>query len=588
MEARTLSIRGIIQNDTLLRIPYFQRRYVWGEDEWARFAVDMESTIENERSYFLGAVILKNEEVSHDDNKNGIGQKYLVIDGQQRLTTLAIYMKVLHMLTGKTLDFKNQYLLDTDVQEPVIIHSCEDKPKFSDIMALETLRDLKGEDNLTKAYMFFKEALKNRKSLHNDLEVLLRMVNSKVKFVVISLSENDDEQQIFDTINSLGVPLTTGELMKNFLYGEADEEAYRTTWKIVFDTDEARAFWEADAAKTRQEKSKENTTIERFFHAFVRVKMWEFKDQLTDAQKRSFVKIGNVFATCKAFVEKFGMNKLDLANEIIMYAKLYREYLNESILDVRVPQHAGIKRISCFINASKNYVVIPYVLYILHVQQNEVERNQIFDYLESYLMRRVLADSKNGSYSEFFSESLISNGIATAKDLKDFISEKNAGSNLAMPSNSAIKLRLRTRTKAMDETMARIVYYLYETKLTSAKDEVFTGGYNNYYAELLMPKPSKSDNSNWPKHKENSQKEEERKQQIGTLGNLFLLDSNGKKELKKKSEEICSVKVNLMKKWSEGIRSNQIFNNLTSWTKEKIEDRNDGLSEVLSKNIWTV
>ena len=41
MEARTLSIRGIIQNDTLLRIPYFQRRYVWGEDEWARFAVDM-------------------------------------------------------------------------------------------------------------------------------------------------------------------------------------------------------------------------------------------------------------------------------------------------------------------------------------------------------------------------------------------------------------------------------------------------------------------------------------------------------------------------------------------------------------------
>ena len=168
MEARTLSIRGIIQNDTLLRIPYFQRRYVWGEDEWARFAVDMESTIENERSYFLGAVILKKEEVSYDDKRNGIGQKFLVVDGQQRLTTLAIYMKVLHMLIGKTQEFKNQYLLDTDVQEPVIIHSCEDKSKFSEIMGLETLRDLKGEDNLTKAYMFFKEALKNRNSMYQD------------------------------------------------------------------------------------------------------------------------------------------------------------------------------------------------------------------------------------------------------------------------------------------------------------------------------------------------------------------------------------------------------------------------------------
>ena len=140
----------------------------------------------------------------------------------------------------------------------------------------------------------------------------------------------------------------------------------------------------------------------------------------------------------------------------------------------------------------------------------------------------------------------------------------------------------------MDEVMARIVFYLYETKLTSANVEVFTGGYNNYYAELLMPKPSRSDNTNWPKHRENSLKEEERKQQIGTLGNLFLLDNNGKKELKKKSEEICAVKVNLMRKWSEGIRSNQIFNDINSWTEKDIEYRNDGLSKVLSEKIRTV
>ena len=347
-------------------------------------------------------------------------------------------------------------------------------------------------------------------------------------------------------------------------------------------------FWESDAAKTRQEKSKENTTIERFFHAFVRVKMWDFKDQLTDFQRKNFVKIGNVFSTCKAFVEKFGMNKLDLANEIIMYAKLYRENLNEDVLDVRIPQHAGIKRISCYINATKNYVVIPYILYVLHVQQNEAERNRIFEYLETYLMRRVLADSKNGSYSEFFSESLIANGIVEAEGLKNFIAEKNDGSNLAMPSNGNIKLRLKTRTKAMDETMARIVYYLYETKLTSAKEEILVGGYNSYYAELLMPKPSSIGSLNWPKHKENSIKEEERKQQIGTLGNMFLLDNNGKKELKKKSDAPCSVKVPLMQKYSEGIRSNQIFNTIVGWTKEEIERRNDGLSEVLSKHIWTV
>ena len=207
MEAGTISIREIIQNNKLFRIPYFQRRYVWGEEEWSRFAMDMESTFENERSYFLGAVILKNEDVSIEDNRNGIGYKYLVVDGQQRLTTLAIYMKVLHMLTGKGQEFMSQYLLE---QEPVIIHSCEDRHKFSEIMSLEIPKKLRGEDNLTKAFNFFIDALGKRKSLHGDLEILLRMVHAKVKFVVIYLSENDDEQQIFDTINSLGVPLTTG------------------------------------------------------------------------------------------------------------------------------------------------------------------------------------------------------------------------------------------------------------------------------------------------------------------------------------------------------------------------------------------
>ena len=42
MEASTLLINGVIQRNTLLRIPYFQRRYVWKEKDWERFAVDME------------------------------------------------------------------------------------------------------------------------------------------------------------------------------------------------------------------------------------------------------------------------------------------------------------------------------------------------------------------------------------------------------------------------------------------------------------------------------------------------------------------------------------------------------------------
>ena len=133
MEASTLFINGVIQKNTLLRIPYFQRRYVWEEEEWNRFAVDMESTLDSERNYFLGALILKEDETTKADKLSGIGKKQLVIDGQQRLTTLCIYMKVLHMITARFDDFSNQYLRGTNVNTPVLIHSHDDIAPFDKI-----------------------------------------------------------------------------------------------------------------------------------------------------------------------------------------------------------------------------------------------------------------------------------------------------------------------------------------------------------------------------------------------------------------------------------------------------------------------
>ena len=108
MDANVCSINGLIQHNCLLRIPYFQRSYVWGEKDWERFADDMESTLTGERDYFLGAVILKDEERQENDSQNGIAKRRMVIDGQQRLTTLSIYMKVLYTLASRNAEFDFQ------------------------------------------------------------------------------------------------------------------------------------------------------------------------------------------------------------------------------------------------------------------------------------------------------------------------------------------------------------------------------------------------------------------------------------------------------------------------------------------------
>ena len=584
MEARTLSISGVIQRNTLLRIPYFQRRYVWNEEDWERFAVDMESTLDSERYYFLGAIILKEENVTMEDKRKGIGKKQLVIDGQQRLTTLSIYMKVLHMLVAKTDDFANQYLQSNDAKDPVIIHSCDDMPQFKKIMHLDALVDMADNNsNILKAYTFFKNFLIERRNKGVNLQDLLNTVNAGVTFVVISLTQEDDEQQIFDTINSLGVPLTTGDLMKNFLYEAQDEDAYKSSWKIIFDTDDARGFWYSDAAKSRQSKSKENTTIERFFHAFVRIKMWDFKGQLTEIQRKSFVKMENIFTSCKAFVEKFGMEKQDLAKEIIEYAKLFKKHLGADVLDIRVPQHFGIKRISCLINATKSYTVIPYVLYILKTVNDEAERNKIFAYLEIYLVRRILSKSSNNNYSDLFSENLIGQRVQTYDALKDYIESKNDELALAMPQLAAIRKCLHNNK--FDESTSRIIYYLYETKLSKTSESSFTEGYNAYICEQFMPKPCSATQTSWPPHDDRDE-EDNRRQLSTTLGNYFLLDVDKEKDLKNIHNAPFSKKYPKMRGWSNNIRSNNILSNLTSWDESSITNRNTLLVRALAENIW--
>ena len=585
MEARTISINGVIQRNTLLRIPYFQRRYVWGEEDWKRFAIDMESTLDSDRCYFLGAIILKEEPVTMADRRNGIAKRQLVIDGQQRLTTLSIFMKVLHMMIGKNDDFANQFLQADAVKSPVIIHSCDDMPQFSNIMHLDVPNELQADSNIVNAYNYFRTYLEGRRNAGVNLNDLLNTINACVTFVSISLTRDDDEQQIFDTINSLGVPLTTGDLMKNFLYEAADEAAYRDSWRPMFDVDEARKFWDADASAAHHSKSKDNATIERFFHAFVRLKMWDFKDRLTEAQRKSFVKAENIFSTCKAFVGEFGMDKQQLAKEILEYAKLFKENLNEDILDTRIPQHAGIKRISCIINTTKNYVVLPYVLYVLHEVVDEAERNKIFDYLETYLVRRIITKNPNKDYFGFFSEYLICRKIVTYDALKAYVEDKDDSKNLAMPSDARIRLALNNNK--FDEQYARLILYLFETKLTKTSENMMTGGISAYYAESFMPRPCLAANPNWAVHTDPAD-EENRRQLIGTIGNYFLLNICTEKGLKKYHNEGFAAKLTVLKKFSRNIRSGHILDSLRNWDELAITNRNNTFATGFCKTIWSL
>lgn len=575
MIAHESKIAGIFEEGVELRVPFFQRRYVWDEDNWQRFAEDMESTPFLDKDYFLGAVILKDEELREEereeDRSRGVTSRRTIIDGQQRLTTLCIYMKILHMMTGQGDRFNYRYMLDGNVF-PIIKHSLEDAAAFNAVMRLDVFHErLEGRrgaplNNIYEAYNYFSEHLRKMRDDGMDMSDLLSSINSRVSFVFIRLQQTEDEQQIFDTINSLGAPLTTGDLIKNFLFNDRNmEEQYRETWRPMFDTDEAKEFWHADSAKQKQAKKKYKL-VDRFFHAFVRIKMWDF-DDLTDFQRKQYVKEDNVVETCKAFVTRHGMSRDDLIAEIMEYAKLYKKYFGKNRLDESIGSTPGIKRIACIINALDNTSIAPYVLYLLRNVQDTAERNRIFGKLEAYVMRRVLAKSDNNSYSDLFTENLLHNYTNTVDGFVDYINSKGEDANLAIPSEEAIRDALWKGS--INERRARLIFYMQETK--SGRID---GAYNDYTAIQLMPKPSTRNAINWPRL-DHPNDEAARKALIETLGNFFIVQS-ARNMTKWANSSLAEKKAKMIELGAN-------MDAINEWTHRKIKERDENLAGALCR-----
>src|ERR1700690_848715 len=82
----------------LLIIPFFQRSYVWDEENWERLLADLQAVAAAKRPYFLGSVILKQKPTGSGPNAGGTR---IVIDGQQRPTALLLFFKVLYQARKK-------------------------------------------------------------------------------------------------------------------------------------------------------------------------------------------------------------------------------------------------------------------------------------------------------------------------------------------------------------------------------------------------------------------------------------------------------------------------------------------------------
>ncbi|MDW2878149.1 MULTISPECIES: DUF262 domain-containing protein [Bacillaceae] len=570
MDAGKRTINEIFNGSRMLEIPFFQRAYVWGEPQWERLLEDVETVSRTRTPYFMGAVILKQQLT---DTSSTVGDVRTIIDGQQRLTTMSILLKVLCLKNDSLRKFDKRFRLDDD--QPVLQHNHNDIEAYNTIMDLKNAVPIHRKDNISQAYQYFLDNL-------NPSKVDFDTVCHAILFVGIDLATDEDEQQIFDTINSLGVRLTTAELLKNYFFGRDDIAEYEKYWRNVFEKDdETKEYWDREITTGR----KKRTFIDLFFFSFLQIKVQDSSIDVKTEDKLSFSKVEKVFDSYKLFIKNYYANdKRSILEEIREYASVFRKAINANIIDAELSPTAGIERLNAIIFALDTTTLVPYVLFVERNVQDVSVRNELYDYIESYLMRRLVTRQTTKNYNQLFTDRLILNRILTKQGFISYLSRQGDKVN-RMPTDNDVK-------NAFNESMltnkyATGVLYMIESKIRDRRrHSTQLLGISKYSLEHMMPKKWRN---HWAFSGDNAAADI-RDRKLLTLGNLTIITQALNASIR---DSDWSTKKSGrgdkggLRKYAEGIETFSAYLELDVWDEAAIQDRAAYLSTKALK-IWGI
>ena len=573
MEAGKRTIRDIFNRGRNLEIPFFQRAYVWDTEQWQRFLEDMIMVSATKKPYFLGSVILKQQETT--SNSDSI---LTVIDGQQRLTTLNVFLKVLCLKKNADNDFTETFKKQRD-KSIILLHNHNDQESFNKVVNLESstvFKNISENDKILAAYNFFNENI-NLDGSEKAIDFFNILDN--ILFVGIDLGYEEDEQQIFDTINSLGVRLTTAELLKNYFFNRDEIENYNNYWKKIFEKDdEAKIYWDREITTGRLKR----TFIDLFFYSYLQIKTQEPELKVKTDDKIEFSKVENLFESYKRFIRDYNLDKTKILDEIKEYASLFRENFDFDIVNNELIADSGIERINAIIFGLDTSTLIPYSLYILKNVKDDNVRNELFAFIESYIMRRMVVKATTKNYNQLFTDRLISNKILSRQQFLQYLESRSDKVNY-LPNDMELKDGFENSILINKQTAG--IIYLIESKIRNRNKQA-TGllGINKYSLEHLMPK--KWENK-WDSVSTNEEKDT-RDRKLKTLGNLAIITQSLNASIRDSSwptKKAGSENKEGLKHYSGGIETLAPFLDLNDWNEVEIEKRAAFLLDKASE-IW--
>ena len=355
-------------------IPVYQRNYDWKTENCKQLYDDLVKVIKNKRrSHFFGSLVSVYE-------PSGRNTEFLVIDGQQRLTTVSLLLLAMYNLIKSGIITPKDAYLDKQIYEDFLVDKYQPeetriklKPVKNDQKAFGKLfndaREHIRESNLTTNYNYFYERIQKQEiSIDELFDAICRL-----EIINITLNNEDNPQLIFESLNSTGLDLSEGDKIRNFILmglpSKEQDEYYDKYWNRI------------------EECTKYDVS------SFVRDYL-SIKQLAIPSQKK-------IYISFKDYVDQKSIETEELLKDLLAYAKRYE------ILLCGGTENKALDACIYRLNRLETTVTRPFFLEVLRLyDENKFdisEVSEIFLITENYLFRRAICDLPTNALNKIFS-----------------------------------------------------------------------------------------------------------------------------------------------------------------------------------------
>ena len=552
MKASEKKIKDLFSEaKTFFAIPVYQRDYNWQEKHCKQLFEDILNVGKDIdiTSHFIGSIVYIHEGVY------GIGEKeFYVIDGQQRMITITLLHIVLyHRLKESKEEYADElyelYLVNKFSKRDIKLKLL---PPEENLNILNKILEENWEEleeyqdrNIVKNYKFFKEIISNYSN--EEIEYLLAGLD-KVIYVDIALEKDkDDPQRIFESLNSTGLDLSQGDLIRNYILMDLEREKQNLVYKNLWLPIENNC------------KISLGNEIKNYVSDFIR-------DYLT-------LKNGKIPSKPKVFEEFkefYNKNNDEQLEDIKNFSEEYSH-----IIKPNTEKDKEIRKELENLKVLDQTVINTFLIGILRdYRENKIVKNEILEILkllQSYIWRRFITEKPSNALNKIFQGMY----FRISKDQKYYKSLEESLLNQDFPTDDELKEALKTKNVYKDKEKLRYVFKELENynhnELIDFENEKIT-------IEHIFPqKPNKS----W-KEKYSDYELEEMKTFKDTISNLTLTGSNAnlgnKSFLEKRNDDIHGYK-------NSKLYLNKYLGKLNEWNLSAMEGRFEKLFKNIVK-IW--